>query len=156
MEEITNDLRRRMAFAEIDVEQKYHKHIIGKSGANVGRIKDETGVSIRIPPDNENSNIIRIEGSPEGVGKAKDELMQMVHKMVSSNLDICMYTIHLPHIVGCVISLSLSCCKALGLVLKSCRVITNGCFHLHRSLKLLYLDQFISSSTLLYLKQSYG
>ena len=83
LEEITNDLRRRMTFAEIDVDQKYHKHIIGKSGANVGRIKDETGVSIRIPPDNENSNIIRIEGSPEGVSKAKEELMQMVHKMVS-------------------------------------------------------------------------
>ena len=78
-------MRRRMTFAEIDVEQKYHKHIIGKSGANVGRIKDETGVSIRIPPDNENSNIILIEGSPEGVSKAKEELMQMVHKMVSSN-----------------------------------------------------------------------
>ena len=83
LEEITTDLKRRMTFAEIDVDQKYHKHIIGKSGANVGRIKDETGVSIRIPPDNENSNIIRIEGSPEGVKKAKDELMQMVHKMVN-------------------------------------------------------------------------
>ncbi len=71
-----------MDFAEIEVDQKYHKHIIGKSGANVGRIKDETGVSIRIPPDNENSNIIRIEGSPEGVATAKQELQQMVYKMV--------------------------------------------------------------------------
>ena len=33
------------------VLEKYHKHIIGKAGSNVGRIKDETGVQIRIPND---------------------------------------------------------------------------------------------------------
>ena len=48
----------------------------------VGRIKEETGVSIRIPPDNENSNIIRIEGSPAGVATARKELEDMVFKMV--------------------------------------------------------------------------
>ena len=32
--EITKDLVSRMAFAEIDVDQKYHRHIIGRSGAN--------------------------------------------------------------------------------------------------------------------------
>ena len=40
------------------------------------------GVSIRIPPDNEKSNIIRIEGNPEGVALAKKELLDMVTKMV--------------------------------------------------------------------------
>lgn len=45
------------------------------------RIKNETGVSIRVPSDTENSNIIRIEGSPEGVARAKQELMEMVNKM---------------------------------------------------------------------------
>lgn len=79
--EITRDLVSRMAFAEIDVDQKYHRHIIGRSGANVTRIKKETGVSIKIPSDTEKSNIIRIEGSPEGVAKAKQELLEMVHKM---------------------------------------------------------------------------
>lgn len=40
------------------------------------------GVAIRIPPDNEKSNIIRIEGNPEGVALAKKELLDMVTKMV--------------------------------------------------------------------------
>lgn len=48
-------------------------------------MKSETGVSIRIPPDNTNSNIIRIEGSPEGVARAKQELIEMVEKMVGSH-----------------------------------------------------------------------
>lgn len=39
-------------------------------------------MAIRIPPDSEKSNIIRIEGSPEGVAKAKSELIEMVQKMV--------------------------------------------------------------------------
>ena len=48
----------------------------------VTRIKNDMGVSIRIPPDNEKSNIIRIEGNPEGVALAKKELLDMVTKMV--------------------------------------------------------------------------
>ena len=64
------------------VDQKYHRHIIGKGGANVTRIKEETKVSIKIPSDKEASNVIRIEGNPEGVAIAKKELLEMVHKMV--------------------------------------------------------------------------
>ncbi|XP_013393954.1 vigilin [Lingula anatina] len=79
--EITQDLQTRMAYAELDVNQKYHKHIIGKNGANITRIKNDTGVAIRIPSDSEGSRIIRIEGDPKGVEKAKAELMEMVEKM---------------------------------------------------------------------------
>lgn len=32
--EIVKDLRSKMAFAEIEVDQKYHRHIIGRNGAN--------------------------------------------------------------------------------------------------------------------------
>jgi hypothetical protein len=46
------------------------------------RIKNLTGVSIRIPPDNSKDDIIRIEGSPEGVARAKQELIDLVEKMV--------------------------------------------------------------------------
>ena len=34
LEEITKDLMAKMAFAEIEVDQKYHRHIIGRAGAN--------------------------------------------------------------------------------------------------------------------------
>ena len=71
-----------MDFAEIQVDQKWHPHIIGKNGSNVNRIKTETGTSIQIPSDTVESNVIRIEGSPEGVAVAKAELLQMVGKMV--------------------------------------------------------------------------
>lgn len=72
-----------MSFADIEVDQKWHRHIIGKNGATIGRIKNETGTSINIPPDSEKSNVIRIEGSPEGVAAAKAEILSMAAKMVS-------------------------------------------------------------------------
>lgn len=80
IEEMTSDLVNRLCYEEIHVDPKYHKHIIGKNGANVNRIKQETGVLINIP-SNENSDIIRIEGDIHGVAQAKQDLLEMTMKM---------------------------------------------------------------------------
>lgn len=72
-----------MSYAEIKVEQKWHRHIIGKNGSNISRIKTDTGTSINIPSDTDKSDIIRIEGSPEGVAAAKHTILHMASKMVS-------------------------------------------------------------------------
>ena len=71
-----------MDFAEFEVPQKWHRHIIGKNGANVIRIKSDTGTAINFPADDIMSDMIRIEGSPSGVAAAKAEIEQMVAKMV--------------------------------------------------------------------------
>ncbi|RXN01408.1 hypothetical protein EOD39_6903 [Acipenser ruthenus] len=75
MEAIVVDLVSRMDYTEITVDPKFHRHLIGKGGANINRIKDQYKVSVRIPPDNEKSNLIRIEGDPQGVIEAKQELL---------------------------------------------------------------------------------
>lgn len=49
----------------------------------VNRIKDQYKVSVRIPPDSEKSNLIRIEGDPQGVQQAKRELLELASRMVS-------------------------------------------------------------------------
>ena len=48
----------------------------------VSRIKNETGTSIIIPPDENKSDVIRIEGDPKGVQAAKTMLLDMAAKMV--------------------------------------------------------------------------
>jgi len=48
----------------------------------VAKIKKESGVSIRIPSDNSSDGVVRIEGTPEGVARAKQQLIEMVEKMV--------------------------------------------------------------------------
>lgn len=68
-------------YAELSVDAKYHKHIIGKGGSTVNRLKDETGVAINIPDSETGTTIIRIEGNKAGVEAAKAELTAMVDKM---------------------------------------------------------------------------
>ncbi|KAL8583524.1 hypothetical protein ACOMHN_054840 [Nucella lapillus] len=81
LQDVVKDLKARMDYAEIEVDPKFHKHIIGKNGVNITRIKNETGVSIRIPSDGDNNHQIRIEGDPAGVLKAKAELLEMSQRM---------------------------------------------------------------------------
>ncbi|KAM6963330.1 high density lipoprotein binding protein a isoform 2-T2 [Aplochiton taeniatus] len=81
IEAIVMDLVSRMDYTEISVDPKFHRHLIGKGGANINRIKDLHKVSVRIPPDNEKSNLIRIEGDPQGVQEAKKELLELASRM---------------------------------------------------------------------------
>jgi len=75
-----DELKNTMSYADVEVDPRWHRHIIGKSGANIGRIKTDTGTSINIPSDTTKSAIIRIEGSPEGVAAAKQEILEMAKK----------------------------------------------------------------------------
>ncbi|XP_040577947.2 vigilin isoform X3 [Lepeophtheirus salmonis] len=68
-----------MSYADVNVDSKYHKYIIGKGGATVNKLKGELDVTINIP-DEEGASI-RIEGNKEGVAKAEKDLRHMVSKM---------------------------------------------------------------------------
>uniref|UniRef100_A0A8C7ZDH9 Vigilin n=1 Tax=Oryzias sinensis TaxID=183150 RepID=A0A8C7ZDH9_9TELE len=81
IEAIVIDLVSRMDYAEITVDPKFHRHLIGKGGVNINRIKEMHKVTVRIPPDNEKSNLIRIEGDPQGVQEAKKELLELASRM---------------------------------------------------------------------------
>ncbi|MEQ2174934.1 hypothetical protein GOODEAATRI_012829 [Goodea atripinnis] len=86
----------RMDYAEITVDPKFHRHLIGKGGVNINRIKELHKVTVRIPPDNEKSNLIRIEGDPQGVQEAKKELLELASRMVSTDLRLLLtrYTVY--------------------------------------------------------------
>ncbi|KAM4772544.1 vigilin [Rhinophrynus dorsalis] len=81
MEALVRDLISRMDYAEISIDHRFHRHLIGKSGGNINRIKDQYKVSVRIPQDSEKSNHIRIEGDPQGVQQAKKELLELALRM---------------------------------------------------------------------------
>lgn len=81
LETMAKDLIDKTDFVEINVDAKYHKHIIGKGGSTVNKIKQETDVMINIPDSDHGQTTIRIEGNKEGVKKAKKELEALVAKM---------------------------------------------------------------------------
>ena len=59
----------------------------------VNKIKTETGTSIIIPPDEEKSDVIRIEGDPKGVAAAKTMLLDMAAKMVRKLTASCLASV---------------------------------------------------------------
>eukprot|EP00127_Corallochytrium_limacisporum_P006245 Clim_evm4s223 gene=Clim_evmTU4s223 len=76
---------------EISVSPALHKHLIGKGGQNIKRIKEECGVEIDFPDsDDKESSTIRIEGEKSGVAKAVDEIATQTAKLVD------MVTIEVP------------------------------------------------------------
>uniref|UniRef100_A0A669CHG8 Vigilin n=1 Tax=Oreochromis niloticus TaxID=8128 RepID=A0A669CHG8_ORENI len=83
IQEIIKDLVSlvRMDYTEINIDQRFHRHLIGKNGANINRIKEQYKVSVRIAQDSERSGLVRIEGDPKGVQLARRELMEMVQRM---------------------------------------------------------------------------
>jgi len=81
LEKQANDLITNMEFVEISVDAKYHKHIIGKGGSTVNRLKQERDVMINIPDVDKGTAVIRIEGNKDGVRQAQAELEGMVTKM---------------------------------------------------------------------------
>lgn len=81
IQEIIKDLLVRMDYTEINIDQRFHRHLIGKNGANINRIKEQYKVSVRIAQDSERSGLVRIEGDPKGVQLARRELTEMVQRM---------------------------------------------------------------------------
>ncbi|KPI91491.1 Vigilin [Papilio xuthus] len=80
LDDFVKNLLATLTYVELSVDPKFFKHIIGKSGTNINRLKDETGVVINII-ENEGNNVIRIEGSHKGVEDAERELREMVMKL---------------------------------------------------------------------------
>jgi len=81
LEQQATELKNNMEFVEISVDAKYHKHIIGKGGSTVNKLKQERDVQINIPDVDKGTAVIRIEGNKQGVRAAQTELEGMVNKM---------------------------------------------------------------------------
>ncbi|XP_060527573.1 vigilin isoform X2 [Cylas formicarius] len=77
IEAMAKDLISRMTFEEMHVDNKLFKHIIGKNGANVNKLKEDYNVVINI----EESGLVRIEGNREDVAHTKQELEQRIFKL---------------------------------------------------------------------------
>lgn len=70
--------------AEIRARPEHHKFLIGRSGANIKKVRDKTGARIIFPADNdEDRELIVIIGKNEAVQQAKSELETLIKTLVS-------------------------------------------------------------------------
>lgn len=70
-----------MSFVVVKVSPEHHRHVIGKGGSVVNKMKTEHGVQISIPDNATNSNEIKIEGPREGVDKCAKEIMELAARI---------------------------------------------------------------------------
>ncbi|XP_030763823.1 vigilin [Sitophilus oryzae] len=97
IEAIANDLIQTMSFVELQVDNKLFKHIIGKSGSNVNKLKDDFNVAINI----DESGLVRIEGNRDDVEKTKFELEQRIFKLENEKeRDVIIEQRHFRNIIG--------------------------------------------------------
>lgn len=77
LEEKIAEYERDLSFAEVTIDPKYFRNIIGKGGQYINKLRDAHKVQINIPSDNDKTSSIRIEGNKEGVDAAAKELRTM-------------------------------------------------------------------------------
>lgn len=81
---LSNEIKRlseEMSSETIRVHPSLHRHVIGRGGALISKIKEETGVQIIIPNEQTNSDEIKVEGRKEGVKKAIEEITEIVKRI---------------------------------------------------------------------------
>lgn len=70
---------------EISVDPSLFGRIIGKNGTNVTKIQSECEVTLTI---DKAKNIVRVQGSPEGIQKAKDAINEILDNERETNFSI--------------------------------------------------------------------
>lgn len=77
---IVKEYETHYTFVDMQVNRNHAKHIIGKAGANINRLKDELKVEINVE-DEAGVNKIHIEGPIDGVRRAHKDIKEKVEKL---------------------------------------------------------------------------
>ena len=71
------------AQVELRIPKDHHKFILGKGGSKLKAIELSTATKIITPRSDENSEMIKITGTKEGIDKAKHEIQLISDEQVS-------------------------------------------------------------------------
>lgn len=79
MIELSNERQQSSFTAEVRAKPQHHKFLIGKNGASIKEIRDQTGARIIFPGNNdEDKEVITIIGKEENVLAAKAQLEAII------------------------------------------------------------------------------
>ena len=71
---------------KVPIYKEFHKNVIGKGGANIRKIREETSTRIDLPPEGSESDMIMITGRKEDVDKARDRILKIQSELVKQNI----------------------------------------------------------------------
>ncbi len=87
LQQFAKDIQESNYQEELQIVKEFHKIIIGKQGAFIKKIRDETQTRIDIPAEDSNSNAILITGKQEQVHKAKRQIEEKIKELVNIKED---------------------------------------------------------------------
>jgi len=81
------------------VPKEHHKFILGKNGNKLKAIELSTATKIMTPRSEENSELIKITGTKEGIDKAKHEI-QLISDEQVRHVSCIPYTVFVLYLLG--------------------------------------------------------
>ena len=93
--------------AQVHIFKQFHKNIIGKGGATIRAIRDETDTKIELPSESSDSDVITITGKQENVEKARARI-EDIQKELVNNIAVLLFLFCFK-IVKVIVSLSRFC-----------------------------------------------
>lgn len=66
----------------VPIFKEFHKHIVGKGGANVRKIREDTQTKIDLPGEDSREDKITVTGKKANVEKAVEQLTKIQNELV--------------------------------------------------------------------------
>lgn len=83
MTKLVKDLQAASHRIEVPILKRFHGNVIGRNGANIKKIKEETNTQIEIPAENSMSDVIVVTGYKDKAEQAKQMILKIQSELVS-------------------------------------------------------------------------
>ncbi len=93
LQQMIKDMQENNYQEEIQIFKEFHRIIIGKQGAFIKKIRDETQTRIDVPAEASDSNVITLTGKKENVLKARKMFEEKIKELVNIKEDF----VEIPH-----------------------------------------------------------
>lgn len=83
LEKLVKELNEASYQLQVPIYKQFHKFIIGKGGANIRKIREETNTKIDLPAEGDKSDSITITGKRENVEEAREKIQSIQEELAN-------------------------------------------------------------------------
>ena len=88
LERQVEQLRRHLTMQQTEIERNRHQFIVGDKGTSLHDFLAETGCTIVLPPNSEDTETVTIVGPPDRIEEGMNRVLDLASSMTMSNVDI--------------------------------------------------------------------
>ena len=88
IERQVEELRRQITLSQLAINRGQHQFIIGDMGSSLHDLLEETGCSVILPPDTDDTEMLTITGPHDKIDLAAEKVMNLATSMHMSSIDV--------------------------------------------------------------------